>query len=209
MASCSCDPHPRPRRPRARRGRGAGRLRESARALAAGRHPRHARRLDRHDRPQRGDRPDPARADVRPQGGAAGAARGRPGRGGRRREHDPGRAARAPLHVLPPGPRRRRTGRADTARGGRPRDARDRACVPRRRDDDGAAARPREAPRPRQPESRSACPPDELLPDRVPDVLRGALPRVQRGLRRDRGATRWCAPTSARRRSGSPSSSAS
>ena len=75
------------------------------------------------------------------------------------------------LHVLPPGARRRRAGRADAARGRRADDDRDRARVPRRRAGDGAAARPREAEDPLAPASRSACRPDHLLPDRLRAVL--------------------------------------
>ena len=106
VGPCRRDPHPRPRRPRARRGRGAGRVRDRARALAARRRAAHARRLDRHDRPQPRDRPDPPGEGLPAQGRAHRPAPGAARRGGRR-ERDPRRAARARLHVLPPGARRR------------------------------------------------------------------------------------------------------
>ena len=57
----------------------------------------------------------------------------------------PRRAARADLHVLPPGARARRAGRADAAHARRADDGRDRPRVPRPRADDGAAAGAREA----------------------------------------------------------------
>ena len=122
--------------------------------------------------------------------------------GGGRREHDPGRSARARLHLLPPGARRRRAGRADAARGRRAHDRGDRARLPRRRADDGTAARAREAedPRRRHPVPRAARPPAARPAARR---ARRALPRLQRGLRRDARARRTSAATSATRRSGS------
>ena len=94
------------------------------------------------------------------QGRAARPARGAAGRG-RRRELDPRRPARARLHLLPPRARGRGAGRADAARGRRPDDDRDRARVPRRRADDGAAPRAgqEEDPRRRDPLPRAARPP--------------------------------------------------
>ena len=121
------------RRSLAGRGRGAGGLCDSGRALATGRHAALARSLDRHDGEEPRHRPDPPRADVRPQGRAPGAAAGRTWRRGRRRELDPRRAARAPVHVLPPGARRRGADRAHAPRGRRADDAGDRPRVPRRR----------------------------------------------------------------------------
>ena len=95
----------------------------------------------------------------------------------------PRRAARADLHVLPPGARARRPGRADAAHARRPDDGRDRARVPRARADDGAAARPREAedPRRRHPLPRAARPPAARPAGRG---ARRRLPDLQRGLRR-------------------------
>ena len=90
------------------------------------------------------DRPDPARAHARREDAAA---RRRRSRSRTTMDDDglPRRAARADLHVLPPGARARRAGRADAAHARRPDDRRDRARVPRPGADDGAAARAREA----------------------------------------------------------------
>ena len=156
------DPDPRPRRLRSRRGRGAGRVRDGARALAARRRPARTRAPGSStDRAQRGDRPDAARAgrsSARPSCSARARAAGR---GGGRGRPDPRRAARADLHLLPPGARREaqvaltlRLLCGLTTRG-------DRARLPRPGGDDGAAARAREAedPRRRHPVPRAARPP--------------------------------------------------
>ena len=75
------------------------------------------------------------------------------------------------LHLLPPGARARRAGRADAADARRADDRRDRARVPRARADDGEAARPREAQDRGGRASRSACRRAHLLPDRLAAVL--------------------------------------
>ena len=184
MGPCRCSAHPRPRRHPARRGRGAGRLHDRARALAPRRHAGEPRRLDHHRGPEPGDRPAPPRADLRPQGRAARAARGAAGRG-RRRELDPRRPARPRLHLLPPRAGRGVARRADAARGRRPDHDRDRARVPRRGAGDGPAPRAgeEEGPRRRHPLPRPARPP---AAGAAAVRARGALPRLQRGLLRQR-----------------------
>ena len=139
------------------------------------------------DRPQPRDRPHPPRSHARREDPPARRARGHGGRTGR--DDDPGRAARARLHVLPSRARARRPGRADAADAGRPAHGRDRARVPGPRGDDGQAARPRQAQDQggRDPVSRAAGPP---APRPARRGARGGLPRVQRGLwraRRPRG----------------------
>ena len=94
------------------------------------------------------------------------------GDGGRDgRDDDPGRAARAALHLLPSGARARRPGRAHAADAGRA-DARRRSPAPSsspsRRWPSGSSAR---SARSRPPGSRSACRPPHLLPDRLAAVL--------------------------------------
>ena len=185
MGSCGGDPHARPRRPRARRGRRAGRLRDRTRALGDRRPAAESRRLDRHDGTQPRDRPDPAREGVPAQGRAPRASAGASRRGGRR-ERDPRRAPRPRLHLLSPRALRREPRRADPARGRGAHDGRDRACLPRRRAGNGPAARAGEAQDPGggHPVPRPAGSP----PARAPALgARSALPRVQRGLRGDRG----------------------
>ena len=172
VAACGRDPHPRPRRPLARRGRGAGRVRDRPRAVAARRRAAVARRLDRRDRAERCDRPDPPRADLRAQGRAARAAPGAARRGGRRRELDPRRAARARSS-------RAATRRSRSRRGSRSRCARSRASrrprsparssSPSRRSRNASCARSgASATR----GSRSASRPTTCSPTALPDVLR-------------------------------------
>ena len=132
--------------------------------------PREPRRLGHHDRAQPGDRPAPPRADVRPQGRAARTARVAAGRGGRR-ELDPGRPARARLHLLPPRARRGVAGRADAARGRRPDDdarSRTRSSSPSRRWRSGWCAR---SGRSATPASPSACRPTTCSPSGSRSVL--------------------------------------
>ena len=86
-------------------------------------------------------------------------------------DDDPRRAARAALHLLPPGARARRPGRAHPAHARRARDRRDRPRVPRARADDGQAARPRASARSRRPGIPFRVPPAHLLPDRLDAVL--------------------------------------
>ena len=123
----------------------------------------------------------------------------RAGRGGTRAR----RPAAPDLHLLPPGARPRRPGRADPAAARRPDDAGDRPRVPRARADDGPAARPGQGARSATPASRTGCPREAELPDRLRGGARRRLPDLQRGLHGQRRATRWSATTCAPRRSGS------
>ena len=152
------DPDPRARRLRPRRGRRPGGVRDRRGALAARRRPGEpgawivtTARNRAIDRLRRERTLAPSSSGSRGWSSPRG--------GGRRREHDPRRAARADLHLLPPGARRRGAGRADAAAARRPDDARDRPRLPGRRADDGAAARPGEAqdPRGRHPVPRAAA----------------------------------------------------
>ena len=133
-----------PRRLRPRRGGRPGGVRDRRRALAARRHPGNPgawlvttarnRAIDRIRR-------DRTLADEDQ------AARGAGGGGGRRWTTTtfPDERLELHLHLLPPGARARRAGRADAAHARRADDGRDRARVPRPRGDDGAAARARQA----------------------------------------------------------------
>ena len=98
---------------------------------------------------------------------------------------DPGRAARARLHLLPSGARARRPGRADAADARRADDRGDRPRLPRPRADDGEAARPREAQDQgrRHPVPRAAGAP---APRPARRGARRRLSDLQRGLRRPR-----------------------
>ena len=205
VGPCSLDPHSRPRRLRARRGRGAGRVRHCTRALAARGPASEPGGVDRHHRAEPRDRPHPTRAHVLAQGRAAGAARGAAGRGGRR-EHDPRRSPRARLHLLPPSARTRRADRAHAARSRRPDDAGDRARVPRRGTDDGAATRAREA---KDPLGRNPVPGAPGSPPARPRRERARRSSTSSSTRATRRAAARspCGAISATRRSGSPSSS--
>ena len=176
------------RRSRPRRGRRPGRVHGRARALAARRRAGQPGRVDRHHGAEPRDRPHPPRAEPRAQDGAARAARGGGGDGRPRREHDPRRAAGAALHLLPPGARPGRAGRAHAAAGRRAADAGDRPRVPAPRADARAAARPREAEDPagRDPVPRAARPPAARAARRR---ARRRLPDLQRGVRGDRRRT--------------------
>ena len=96
---------------------------------------------------------------------------------------------RLDLHVLPPRARAGGAGRADAAHARRPDDARDRPRVPGPRADDRAAARAGEAQDPRRRASRTRCRPATAGRPAGRGAA-GPVPRVQRGLRRDRPATR-------------------
>ena len=192
MGTCRRDPHPRPRRPRARRGRGAGRVRDRARALAA----RRARPRTR----ARGS--SPPRATGRSTGSAA-SRRSRARRSCSARlealpaEEDdvssipddrlalvftcchPALAAEAQVALT-----LREVGGLDDRRRSRAR-----SSSPSRRWRSGSCAR----------SARSASagipfrvPPDHVLPERLARGARRPLPRLQRGLLRDRrrGAVR-------------------
>ena len=179
--------HRLPRRLRPRRGGRAGGVRDRGRALAARGDAVEPADVARDHRAQPSDRPHPARAHRRREAAAArdpGVHRGRDGRG-----DDSRRAARARLHLLPPGARRRGAGGAHAAHARRADHRRDRARVPRPRGDDGAAARPREEEDQgrRDPLPRPARPP-AAGPAR--GRARGRLPDLQRGLRRPRRAGR-------------------
>ena len=88
-------------------------------------------------------------------------------------------------------------GRADAAHARRPDDARDRPRLPRPRADARPAPRPgqEEDPRRRHP---VRVPPADRLPERLDGRAARPLPRLQRGLRRDRG--RGAGPARAVRR---------
>ena len=126
---------------------------------------------------------------------------------GDRTTGDSGPRSRRPappdLHVLPPGARAERAGGAHPATARRAADRRDRACLPRARGDDGAAPRAGQAEdRRRQhpvPRARGlpSCPSGSAV------GARGDLPRVQRGLHRERRRCARSGTTSATRRSGS------
>ena len=134
------------------------------------------------DRAQPRDRPHPPRPHARREDAPARGARGGREDADGRDDHVPRRAARAGLHLLPPGARHRGAGRADAAHARRPDHAGDRARVPRRRADDGAAARARQAQDQggRHPVPRAARPPAARPARRR---ARGRLPDLQRGLR--------------------------
>ncbi len=104
-------------------------------------------------------------------------------------EHDlPRRAARADLHLLPPGAGHRGAGRAHAADARRAHDRRDRPRLPRARGDDGPAAGAGQAQDPggRHPVPRAARAPAARAARRG---ARRRLPDLQRGLRR--AATTW------------------
>ncbi len=103
---------------------------------------------------------------------------------------DPGaRRARRPsppdLHLLPPGARAERAGRAHAATARRARHARHRAGVHRPGADDGEAARARETQDPRR-EDPVPRPTRRRAPRAAPLGAERRLPRVQRGVHRDR-----------------------
>ena len=111
--------------------------------------------------------------------------------------HDPRRAARADLRLLPPGARRRGAGGADAEPRRRPDDAGDRARLPRAGADARAAARAREAedPRRRDPAAGAA---------RAPAPGAAAHGASRRSISSSTPATgSRCAASSAARRSGS------
>ena len=171
-------PGPRLRRHRRRRGGGPGRVHRGRAALAVDRAAAEPGGMDHHHRPQPGDRPvaprGVARGPARPGRSAARARRA--GRGGRRAR----RPAAPDLHLLPPGARRRRAGRADAAAARRAHHRGDRARLPGARADDGAAAGagqgqdPRRAdPVPGPERGRPAGPPPRRAGRRLPDLQRG------------------------------------
>ena len=132
-------------------------------------------------------------------------ARDEPRRGGA----GAGRAAAADLHLLPPGARPRRAGRADAA-------APRRAHAPRRSRGPSSCRSRRWRSGWCGPRARSAT---RSIPYRVPAAAELAepaavragrrLPHLQRGLHGQLGSASWCAPTSAPRRSGSAACSPS
>ncbi len=170
-----------PRRLRPRRGGRAGGLRGRGRPLAARRRARQPGRLADLDGAQPGHRPHPPQ--PHPGGEDAGARGARGDRGHHGRDDDlPRRAARAHLHLLPSGARHRGPGRAHPAHARRADDPGDRARVPRRRADDGAAAGAGEAQDQggRDPVPGAARPPAARPPRRRAG---GRLPGLQPGLR--------------------------
>ena len=181
MGSRARQPDRLPRRLRARRGGRPGGVRGGGRALAARRRPRQPARLAGDHGTQPGDRPDPSRAHA---GGEDRAARDSGGDRGRTRpDDDPGRAARADLHLLPPGAGARRPGRADAAHARRAEHRGDRPRLPGPDRDDGEAAGTgeEEDPRGSDPVPGPAGPP---APGPARRRARGRLSDLQRGLRR-------------------------
>ena len=176
------------RRPGPRRGGGPGRLRDRARALAARRRAREPGGVDRHGRPQPGARPDPRRPALRRARARSSRgwtrSRAATSRGGRGGEPDRRRAPAAGLHLLPPGARAGGARRADAAPARRPDDRRGGARVPRLGGRDGPARRARQGEDPRGADRLRA--PARRGPARAARLrARDALPRLQRGLRRD------------------------
>ena len=141
--------------------------------------------MDHHHRPQPGDRPPPPRGvprrPARP-GGAAARPR-RTGRGGRRAR----RPAPPDLHLLPPGARAERAGRADAAAARRarpPRRSRAPSSCPSRRWRSGwSAPRARSA----TPASRTACRARPTCPTACAPVLAVVYLDLQRGLHGELG----------------------
>ena len=117
-----------------------------------------------------------------------------------------GRRARRPaapdLHLLPPGARHQRPGRADPAAARRADHRRDRARLPGARADHGAAAGPGQGQDPRR---RDPLPGAQRGRPAGPAARRAGrrLPHLQRGLHRELRRRRWSARISAPRRSGS------
>ena len=172
-----------PRRLRPRRGSRSGGVRGRGRALAARRDARQSGRLARDHGPQPRHRPHPPRPHAGGEDAPARRARDDGGAGGR--DDDRGRAAGAPLHVLPPLAPARGPGGADAANAGRAEDRGDRPRVPRARRDDGEAAPAGEAEDQgrRDPLPRPAGSSASRAPRRGP---RRRVPDLQRGLRRPR-----------------------
>ena len=120
-----------------------------------------------------------------------------------RRVDDRRRAAAADLHVLPPGVPRGLERGADIASRRRPR-ASTRSPGLFRVSEPTMAARSTRAKRKIvEAGIPFATPPPHRLAERLEAVLAVDLPRVHRGLRGHGGLRRWCAPTSATRRSAS------
>ena len=218
-------PDPRPGRLRSRRGGRRRRVPGGAGALAGRRDPRQPGRVDHDDGTQPRDRPCATGEAVRGQGPGPGARRGRrrgprgqrPAHGGGGRDaSDPRRPAPTHLHLLSPGPGAGGGGGADAAHAGRPDHARDRPRLPRPGADPRPAPGAREAEDPRGRDPLRG--PDGRPPGRPAGRgPAGALPGVQRGLRRVRrrgadparavrgGDPAWpassptCCPTSRRR----------
>ena len=103
-----------------------------------------------------------------------------------------------------PAPGPARPGRAHPAPARRAGDPGDRPGLPGARADDGPADRPGQEEDPRRRGSRTGCPDDAELPDRLPAGARRALPDLQRGLRGRPAGRTWCATTCAPRRSAWP-----
>ena len=172
------------RRHRAGRRRRARSIRDRRRTLAARGRTRQPDGLADRDRSQPRDRPHPPRAHAGGEDRAAGAGAARPTGGDNERDGDvPGRAARADLHLLPPGARARRAGRAHAAHARRTLNRGDCTRLPRPVRDDEQAADPRQAqdPRRRYPVRGAARPPAART---ARGRARGRLPDLQRRLGR-------------------------
>ena len=201
-------PDPRPRRLRPRRGGGPGGVRRRARALARARRARQPGRLDRDHRAQQGDRPDPPRAprsrtSARRAGGELRALRRRRGRGAEPMSAIPDDRLRLIFTCCHPAlaPEARVALTLRTLGGLTT--PRDRARVPRRRGDDGAADRARQAQDPRRAASPTRCrATHDAARSGSASVLAALYLVFNEGYAATR-PTRWCAATCARRRSGS------
>ena len=207
---------PRPRRLRPRRGGRPGRLRHGARALAVPRRAGQPGRVDHDDRPQPGDRPAPPEARCRREGRElardeafdASARRARCSQRWRTRcTRSPDDRLRLIFTCCHPALAPESAGRPDAAHARRPDDPGDRPRLPRPGADARPAAGPGQAEDPRRGHPVPGAAGPTRLPERLDSVLRGPLPRLQRGLRRVARATRSSGASCARRRSGWPGSS--
>ena len=159
-----------PRRLRPRRGGRPGRVRDRGRALAARRHARQPGRAG-SSRPRATARSTACAATARSPRRRGCSRCPRPRRTTMDDDDDRRRAARADLHLLPPGARDRGAGGAHPARARRPGDRGDRARVPGVRGDDEARGSTRAKAKIKARASRSACRPTSCCPTGCEAVL--------------------------------------